>query len=63
MMKKLFMIAAIALLGGMLVGCSSDDDKIRELENGPFEGIIYSSGGKAILRTITKRKTGVISKI
>ena len=48
MMKKLFMIAAIALLGGMLVGCSSDDDKIVELQNGPFEGIVYSSGGKAV---------------
>lgn len=47
-MKKLFIVAAIALLGGMVTACSSEDDKIRELENGPFEGIIYSSGGKPV---------------
>ena len=42
-MKKLFIVAAIALLGGMVTACSSDDDKIVELQNGPFEGFIQSS--------------------
>ena len=31
-----------------MAGCSSEDDKIVELQNGPFEGIIYSSGGKPV---------------
>ena len=31
-MKKLFIVVAIALLGGMLTACSSDDDKIVDME-------------------------------
>lgn len=31
-MKKLFMIAVMALLGGMMTACSSDDDKIVDME-------------------------------
>jgi len=50
MIMKIQSIFAILMLLAvtMLAGCSSEDDKIRELENGPFEGIIYSSGGKPV---------------
>ena len=50
MITKIQSIFAILMLLAvtMLAGCSSEDDKIRELENGPFEGIIYSSGGKPV---------------
>ena len=34
-MKKLFFIAAIALLGGMLTACSSSDDEYKGKDDGP----------------------------
>ena len=57
-MKKLFMIAAIALLGGMLTACSSDDDEntvapvttevnvlLIQSDNGKTStGVMYKSG-------------------
>ena len=37
-MKKLFMIAAIALLGGMLTACSSDSDEQPPVKANPLVG-------------------------
>ena len=62
MITKIQSIFAILMLLAvtMLAGCSSEDDKIRELDPVLF---LSFSPKNSILRTITKRKTGVISKI